>query len=431
MASEEKRNLLWLITEHGLRMIIGVVVGAVVARHIGVSDFGQLMVAGGYAALLVPLVNLGLLNVLVSECVKHPSRDKFVLGNALLMQIPLSLIIYGLVFSIYYCGGQNSVSFLVLLVCTHLPFQTIMVIQAYHQYKKTLHLYAKASTLAFFISAVLRLLCVYYDLPVEVFAFLLGLETALAFLLIMLISKGDVFFLASFKVSIRIMRRLFSLSWVQVVMAFGLILVGRVDMIALQLLSTDQELGIFSAALRISERVNFLPLIISATFLPKVIGSKKLGLKEYENNLRSFLDMHAFLAMGFAMFIMLFGEMIATIMYGEEYSGTGELLLYQAWVAVPFFLGMAKWNYLIVEKNLRDNLLTIAAVLVIKTTLTLFLVPKYGAHGVVISSLISYTLAFVFLTIISSRTRLFGKYQVCALTSFLRVKEMKQFISGK
>lgn len=80
-------NTFWLFLERGVRMVLGVLVGVWLARHLGPRDFGVLSFAESVAAVCGAL-SLGCLDeLLVREILEHPKRKNSIMGTAFALKI--------------------------------------------------------------------------------------------------------------------------------------------------------------------------------------------------------------------------------------------------------------------------------------------------------------------------------------------------------
>jgi hypothetical protein len=68
-------NAGWMVADRLVRMALGLVVGAWVARYLGPSRFGGFNFALAFVALFSPLATLGIERIVVRDLVDHPDAD--------------------------------------------------------------------------------------------------------------------------------------------------------------------------------------------------------------------------------------------------------------------------------------------------------------------------------------------------------------------
>lgn len=89
-------NISWLTADKILRMGLGLVIGVLVARHLGREMFGVLSFALAFVSLFGPLASLGLKQIVVRDLVKEPGAATEILGTAAALRLIAGLLTYGL-----------------------------------------------------------------------------------------------------------------------------------------------------------------------------------------------------------------------------------------------------------------------------------------------------------------------------------------------
>ena len=86
------RQLVALSAEKGCRIVVVAVTGALVARALGPSDYGQLNLALSLAYILSPLSRLGLEEILIRDIAREPSRSAAMVRTAMTLRLIGSLV---------------------------------------------------------------------------------------------------------------------------------------------------------------------------------------------------------------------------------------------------------------------------------------------------------------------------------------------------
>ncbi len=86
------RNSLWLIFQPIILSLVSVVVTALVARHLGVDDYGLLLLLISYFMLFSLMASLGLRQYMVREIAADSSKVKAVVEDILWMRMVLAVI---------------------------------------------------------------------------------------------------------------------------------------------------------------------------------------------------------------------------------------------------------------------------------------------------------------------------------------------------
>src|SRR5271155_1395017 len=82
----------WLLFDKLIRMILGVLVGAWVARYLGPGSYGQLSYVSAYIAIFVAVANMGADGITVRDITREPQSAAEILGTATLVRAAVGLL---------------------------------------------------------------------------------------------------------------------------------------------------------------------------------------------------------------------------------------------------------------------------------------------------------------------------------------------------
>ena len=85
-------NSFWLIVQQCYSMVTSVIMVALIARHLGPSDYGLINYCASIISIFTTLAGLGLDNVIVSEVIRRPEKEGSYLGTALVMRLISSVV---------------------------------------------------------------------------------------------------------------------------------------------------------------------------------------------------------------------------------------------------------------------------------------------------------------------------------------------------
>ena len=83
-------NSAWVIIQHVYSVLTSLAVVALIARHLGPSDFGLINYCASLISMFTALSGLGLDNLIVSEIIRNPGKEGGYLGTALVMRLVAS-----------------------------------------------------------------------------------------------------------------------------------------------------------------------------------------------------------------------------------------------------------------------------------------------------------------------------------------------------
>ncbi|MNI56229.1 multidrug efflux pump VmrA [compost metagenome] len=164
----------------------------------------------------------------------------------------------------------------------------------------------------------------------------------------------------------------------------------RIDQVMLgTMMPNKDELGIFSAAVRIAEMWYFVPMAIIVSFRPVIMSKKKSNNDSYMRSVQLLYSIVAWMGIVFGVFILLFSRSIVGILYGPDYIESARILSVSIWAGTFAMLGSARGVWLVTEGLQRYSMAYIAAGCIINVSLNYLLIPSYGGYGAAIATLAS------------------------------------------
>jgi O-antigen/teichoic acid export membrane protein len=179
----------------------------------------------------------------------------------------------------------------------------------------------------------------------------------------------------------------------------------RIDQIMIKEMLGEHAVGIYSAAVRLSEIWYFIPTLIMASLFPAIANAKKVSEELYYKRLQMLYTFMLWVAILIAAPMTFLSEWLVVLLYGDDYREAGQVLMILIWASIFVFLGVASGKWFLCEnlQILSTANTTIGAI--VNVTLNLILIPRYGIIGSAISTLVSYAVAAYFMNIIFHDTR--------------------------
>ena len=335
-------------------MLSSLLIGIWMARYLGPYDFGLLSLALAVIAIASTVTKLGLDGVVIREIVKSPEERDLVIGTALLLKGFASLTIACVIAVVCFIFTSVEVSLLIGILSLTLVFQAVDVVDYYFMAV----VQAKLGTICRSISLVLGSLAKIYliltDGLVSHFAAVITIEAAVLAVLYVLMyrQKGQRLkpSLAKASVATSLLRDSFPL----LLSGAVILLYMRLDQMMISQMLSPTHLGLYSAVIKLTEATYMLPMLVSASLFP-------LLQNEYENthHYRYLLGrLYAYLtwcAVGLAIIVSFFAEEIISLTFGNDFSGSSDVLIISIWAAIPVFIGVAFSKHLLIE-NRESNL---------------------------------------------------------------------------
>lgn len=286
-------SISWLSLDKVLRMGVGLLISALIARHLAPAQYGVLNYAPELTGLTGTLATLGLHEIVVRDIVRSPQQANIAPGSAAVLQIFSGLL-----------------SFLLTLACTfQLPPNDVLAQMIVAILGSTMLIKANEIPMYWFEAQVQSKYAVSVQNGVflvfaatKAFVILncgtiIGLAWAtlrealsVASTLIVVMNRHGPA-LNSLRASTRRAKILLQDSWPLVLAIFAVAIYMRIDQIMLGQMASDEAVGIFSVAVRISEIWYFMPIAIVASVFPSILEAKSLDEATYQYRLQKLHDL--------------------------------------------------------------------------------------------------------------------------------------------
>jgi PST family polysaccharide transporter len=414
----------WLFFDRIFRMGMGLVIGAWVARYLGPTDFGTFNYLLATIGILTPFASLGLESMVVKELVENPGRARIILSTAITLRLISGLIAFTVCIAIFFFlkKDEPDTLYVGLILALTLLAQALISIELYYQSKVASKVAVISQSVAYIIANILKVVLILSGATLIAFAVVTALEMTL----------GGLFMLYSLKkfnkerITIALdkvlAKDLIARGWPLIFSGFMIMIYMRIDQIMLGEMVSDREVGMYSAALKISEIWYIIPSIICNSFFPSIIEGKKMSQKVYFKKFQRLFDILFIISLGIAVGVTIFSDQIIGILYGDQYSGAGVILTIHIWAAVFVFLGVGSTNFFIVE-NLQIKTFTRTALgAVLNIVLNLILIPKLFALGAAIATLISQFCSSYVFDLLSRKTYVLFKMKTRSILGITAIK---------
>lgn len=393
--------------------VLSLVVGFLIARYLGPYAFGDLSFADAFAALFAAVGTLGLDSFIIREIIQQPDKRDEILGTSLGMRLAANLLLIPSAVITYLAfryfsdspGSQNLVIFVTLCASASL-FKSFNIIDSYFQSQVASKFVVKVQNVCLLLSAAVKIALVYLHLPAIYFAWALCFDTAILALGLVWIYKSQGLHLHTWTFSWERAKALLSQSWPLILTAVMISIYMKIDQVMLKSLGSKQ-VGIYSAAARISESWYFIPVAIVTSVFPAIIHARKTDIERYKIRLQNLYDLLVIISLPVAVFVSFFADTIIGLLYGSQYDGAGAMLSIHIWSGIFVFLGSASSQYLLAEGFTMVSFSRTAFGALINVLLNLWLIPLYGGWGASMATLVAYASATFFILFIP-RTRAQG-----------------------
>ena len=406
---ETVHNIGWVSLGRLLRMGGSLVVGTMVVRYLGPTQYGTFSYAFAIYGLFNILSNLGLDVLVVSEIAVTTSTalEEQVLGTAFWLKSAASVLttMAAVLYAWVVHPGDTAAILIVAMLSVASISQGLDVIDFYFQAKTRSKLTVLPQLLVFFLSNIARVVGVLCKSSLLVFGFIasleiLGTEVALAAVYYYHRPKHSRWRFGKEK-SVAMLKA----SWPLLIASLLVIVYMRTDQIILGNLSTKAVVGQYASASRLSEIWYAIPALVCTSVMPRLLRRKEAEPEVYYGRLQRLYDLMLAVSVTLALAVTLFGKYIVLLLFGAAYLPAVDILRVHIWTGPFVFIGVISGMQLVHEGLTKISLQRSIFGAVANVVLNYLLVPYFGGVGSAIATLITQALVSYLLDAFNQSTR--------------------------
>jgi PST family polysaccharide transporter len=236
--------------------------------------------------------------------------------------------------------------------------------------------------------------------------------------------------LLTWQISLARAKRLLGNSWPLLISALAIMAYMRMGQVMLGNMVGAEELGVYSAAVRLAELWYFIPTGIAASVFPAVVRSHENDDEEvHRKGMQLYYDITAGIAYVIVVPLVLLAPLLVKILFGPSYAEAGSILGVYAWALLFVFLGVARSNWLIAEDMVRFSMLATVLGALTNIAVNFMLIPRLGGLGAAWAVVISQAVSAYLSSILSKRTWPVFSQQSLSLLLPLRILALKKSLN--
>ena len=397
------KNIIWLMSEYGVRVVVNLIVGALIGRALGVSLYGVFQYALSITLVFMTLSYVCGVEVIVPRLIdaKNSVHDTAaILGSAMLVRSLAAAISYLslIVFAINYESKSDfyAIAILGMTILLAEPFQ---VVTAWFQSRTNIGPKSIVSILSLLLKlGIVAALYVLDSKKMHYYAF--------AWLVEFLAAGVGLWFLfgryigVSPAVSWKEVKSLLSISWLFFAALAISGLLAKLDIFMLKSLASDEQLGLYGAAAQFNSGVIAMAPIFIMSLAPKLIYEVN-DLSSVKKNIYRIVMLVGAVGVVALFMVVALSSVAINVLYGADFYVAGGIWSLLATGALFVYVDAALGTYFIKYKC--GELLVLKALLLLGLGYVAYSlsIPKYGAlgaaYGYIFVSVCSVVLSLVFI----------------------------------
>ncbi|OKH38515.1 O-unit flippase [Calothrix sp. HK-06] len=413
-------NTSWLFGDRVLRMGTSLVVGVWVARYLGVQQYGLFNYALAFVTLFTPVFTLGLDDVVVRYLVRESSDKQEILGTTFWLKFLGGVVSVLLAVGFTVLSGEVEALKIWLVVILSMGgiFRASDTVEIWFQSQVLSKYTVVAKNAAYVVNTLIKVALILTKAPLLAFAWVTLAEFAMMAISLAIVYHRKVSSLWRWKWSYTTAKNLLRESLPLIFSGFAILIFMKIDQIMLGQMLGNREVGIYSAAVRISEVWYFIPSAIVASVTPSIYAAKEKSEEHYYKRLGQLLQLMAGISIAIALPMTFLSNTIITVMFGSNFAEAGPILAIHIWTSLFVFMGIATTPWFIAEglNNVSLGKTVLGAIL--NVILNYLLIPEYSGLGTAIATIISQAVAAFVSNAFDKRTQKLFLIQVKSMLPF-------------
>jgi O-antigen/teichoic acid export membrane protein len=302
----------------------GMVWMALFSRYIGPEGLGKYAFAQSNIAIVALFVEVGLQNLVIRNVSRNKSESNLYYNNIIFIKIFLSFIIYSIFLSIIFIFGWEKTTIQIIIaviITTSLYSINLAAIAIFYAFEQM-----RYDAIGQIVNSIITFIGVFVGIKlkfslVEIIYIIAFASAVRLFINIWQLHKVKEF---RIKLSINLIKydfikRTILESFPFAVLSLISVIYGNIIIIFLRSYTSDQKVGIFSAAQKMNGFLFIVPQMLMSAIFPSLSSiykkSKEKMAKIYKLTYRIII----IFSFPFTVFIILFAKSIILVVYGEKY----------------------------------------------------------------------------------------------------------------
>ncbi|KGR73998.1 hypothetical protein CD33_18530 [Ureibacillus sinduriensis BLB-1 = JCM 15800] len=386
-------------------MGLSLIVTSLMARYLGTQNFGLLNYSLAYILIFTTVSKLGIDSIIVNEIIKKREDTGKLIGTTICLRLLSSTLSISLIFLIvrYMDPHDYTVQIITFIQSISLLMVVFDTIEFWFQSNLQSKYIVISKSIAFTIVSVWRLSLIFFEKSIYYFAvatIIEGLVISLFIVVFYFKFKGP-----KIRFSFLTAKDLLSQGFYFFIAGLLIVAYTQIDKIMLGQIMGGTTVGIYAAAMTISSLWVFIPNAIIQSARPVIMISKTENEQFYLKKYRQLYCSIIWIGIGASICITLLSKPIILLIYGNEFIESINVLIILIWSRIFSLIGTTRAIWLTVEDLGRFQVSFVAFGAIVNIVLNLILIPRYGAIGAAIATLLAEVISTFIALLFFKKTR--------------------------
>lgn len=366
---------------------------AFIARYLGVDDFGKLAYIQSFVALFMALATLGMDGLVVKALVTNSSAFRAILATAFTLRLAGAVSMISAIALVSVIILKDELYHLIIIASLTSLFQAFFVFDYYFQAHVMGRISAKIKFVGLLISLLLKVFVIYLDAGLSVLVYIMVIESAvigiLMYLCFLNLRTGFSFRAFDWGIGTNLLMK----GWPLILSGFVMAIYMKIDQTMLNWMLQSSDVGIYAAAVKVADGINFLPIIICSSLFPWVLQVQS-SQDLFKDRLIAIHSLMIWLALVVITAFSIGGDFVIAALFGDEFSESANVLTIYTWASLIVYVNVSSTLWIISQDMQKYKVLMDIGGAILNILLNVYLIPTYGPIGAAIATVVSYTLTF-------------------------------------
>lgn len=402
MQEKISKNIFWLTISRAIALTCLFFAHAKLFRYLGPFGSGQYNFVLSYVMFFSIVVDFGVLQFITKKISEQPEKAKEYFYEFFKFELLVAFILYLTLVCVAWLNGFPTVVFYAIglaglgLFANALTYPFLAVMTAFQDLKKV----ALINFLNSLVNIAVIFLAIYFK---KYIVFLSSVQLAfgvLSLILYLYFCKkyiGKINLISIVKnYTFSNLTSIFKYSWPFALLVGFSAIYNRIDVIIITKFLGYEQTGLYSAAYKFFDLLNFFPASVSHVLFPlfaMLMAGKQLTL--VRENIEKYLRVMIFAALPVAVGGTLLSKNLISLVAGEQFASSAEVLSILIWAVCILFIYIPL-NSLVISQLTKKAMVVTGVNVLVNILGNFILVPKFGIKAAAFMTVFSETIQAVF-----------------------------------
>jgi len=365
-----------------IRGLFGFLTIMVCAQYLGVLRFGILSFAIAFADSFVILTDIGLSTYLTREIAKDRSEGGKLLSNVFTIKLG-SIFLFTFLFIVFIQMTDyfhDTVAIVLIILTAHIFVNLRKMFNSVFRAHEQMEYIAVGDILNSGLLLLGAFFAITRGLDVLGFALTYAVVTTLPLFYAMLICYRK-FIKLTLDFNWVFWKKCLNEAWPLGGMTLCIIIYFRIDVVMLSFMKGDIDVGIYSAAYRLSEAATIIPLMLVSAIFPVLSKYHEQSVDQFNRVYRTAVKYLSACAFPVVLTVLLFSDQIVAFVYRDAFIQSSPTLRILIWASAIMYVTMVLGNVYISANRQRENFKLAIIAMILNIALNLALIPQFSYLG--------------------------------------------------